>query len=45
MVKKAIDKQKFNEKKKVLKSNFLYQGTELMQICSKSYNAVHSPYS
>ena len=45
IVKKGIDKQEFNAEKVVDKNSYLYEGTELVQVCSQSHNPAHSIYS
>lgn len=44
IVKKAIDTQEFNQTNKFDKSCLIYEGTELVQLCSHSQNPGHLKY-
>jgi cation-transporting ATPase 13A2 len=45
IVKKAIDKQQFTQSQIIDKSSLLYEGTELVQLCSHSSNPVHTAFN
>jgi len=41
IVKKAIDRQQFQQSQSLDKSSLIFEGTELVQICSHSSNPAH----
>ena len=45
IVKKAVDKQQFQQTQLPDKSSLVFEGTELVQLCSHSSNPTHQPYT
>lgn len=45
IVKKAVDKQQYEQTGTPDRSSLLFEGTELVQVCSHSGNKVHTPFN